>query len=148
MTLSYRILAVLILGASSSAAEDRAAAIDPHPAKAAAEPWFEDITASAGVDFPHHTRSFKNPYAHIMEGYTALGASAAVADIDGDGFEDVFFTDSSEDGKNRLYLNRGDLTFAEIGVASGVAEGNDAVNASANSLWFDYDNDGDPDLLV
>ena len=32
--------------------------------------WFEDRTAAAGVDRPHRTRSFKNPYAHIMEGYT------------------------------------------------------------------------------
>ena len=31
-----------------------------------------------------------------MAGYTALGASAAVADFDGDGFEDLFVTDSAE----------------------------------------------------
>ncbi len=112
------------------------------------ESWFEDRTAAAGVDRPHHTRSFKNPYAHIMEGYTALGASAAVADYNGDGFEDVFFTDSSESGKNTLYRNNGDFTFTDVAEKAGVAVGNDAANASANSLWFDYDNDGHPDLFV
>ena len=66
------------------------------------ERWFEDVTQRAGVARKHTNRSFKNPYAHIMAGYTALGASAAVADYDGDGFDDVFVTDSKEDGKNRL----------------------------------------------
>src|SRR5712692_628553 len=66
-------------------------------------PGFEDITRKAGVSTPHHIRRFDNPYAHIMAGYTALGASAAVADYDGDGFDDLFVTDSKEDGKNRLY---------------------------------------------
>ncbi|MGH7489289.1 MAG: hypothetical protein ACREMY_27355, partial [bacterium] len=56
---------------------------------------FEDVTARAGVDVPHHNRQFKNPYAAIMAGYTALGAAAAVADFDGDGGEDVFVTDSA-----------------------------------------------------
>ncbi len=140
------LISVLLL-AAPALAENRPAAIEK-PADVAPPGWFEDVTAAAGVDRTHHTRSFKNPYANIMEGYTALGASAAVADVDGDGFEDVFFTLSSEDGENLLYLNNRDFTFSEIGAAAGVAEGNDAANASANSLFFDYDNDGDPDLLV
>ncbi|MCG8460405.1 MAG: VCBS repeat-containing protein, partial [Holophagales bacterium] len=115
---------------------------------AARAAYFVDVTKRAGVDRAHRTRTFENPYAHIMEGYTALGASASVADVDGDGFEDVFFTLSNADGRNLLYRNRGDFTFEEIGEAAGVAAGNDAANASADSLFFDYDNDGDPDLLV
>ncbi|MEM8933131.1 MAG: VCBS repeat-containing protein, partial [Acidobacteriota bacterium] len=111
-------------------------------------PWFEDITAIAGVDQPHQTRRFDNPYAHIMEGYTALGASASIADYDLDGFEDVFFTRSNTEGENLLFRNRGDLTFEEVGEAAGVAHGNDRRNASADSLWFDLEGDGDPDLLV
>ena len=140
-------LAVALLFTRGAAADNRPAAIDK-PAEPEPASWFEDVTARAGVDRSHHTRTFRNPYAHIMEGYTALGASASVADVDGDGFEDVFFTLSSEDGKNLLYRNNGDFTFSEIASDVGVAEGNDAGNASANSLFFDYDNDGDPDLLV
>ena len=78
---------------------------------------FEDVTAGAGLDHPHHNRKFKNPYAEIMAGYTALGAAAAVADFDGDGFEDIFVTDSAEDGKNHLYHNNGDLTLHRRGGA-------------------------------
>jgi hypothetical protein len=112
------------------------------------ERWFADITGTAGVARKHTNRSFDNPYANIMAGYTALGASVAVADYDRDGFEDLFVTDSQEKGPNRLYHNNGNLTFTETADAAGVANGNDDQNASADSLWFDYDNDGNPDLLV
>ncbi len=111
-------------------------------------PWFRDVADSAGVALPHHQRRFDNPYARIMEGYTALGAAAAVADYDGDGLEDLFVTDSAEDGRNHLYRNLGDFRFEDRAEAAGVARGNDAGNASADALWFDFDGDGDPDLLV
>ena len=111
-------------------------------------PWFIDVAAQAGIQHRHSNRSFKNPYAEIMQGYTALGAAVAVADYNGDGFEDIFATDSQESGKNWLYRNNGDWTFTEVGQAAGVAAGNDATNASANALWFDYNNDRRLDLLV
>jgi len=120
-------------------------------ASAAAGPperGFEDVTARAGVAAPHHNRVFKNPYAEIMAGYTALGAAAAVADYDGDGFEDLFVTDSGETRKNHLYHNNGDLTFTDVAEKAGVANGNDPSNATADALWLDYDNDGRPDLFV
>ena len=110
--------------------------------------WFEDITEKAGVAHKHTNRSFKNEYSKIMEGYTALGASAAVADYDGDGFDDIFVTDSKVDGKNHLYHNNGDLTFTDVAEQAGVANGNDEENASADAIWFDYNNDGRPDLFV
>jgi hypothetical protein len=110
--------------------------------------WFEDVTGQAGVATAHANRVFENDYAHIMSGYTALGAAVAVADFDGDGFDDIFVTDSAADGRNRLYRNNGDFTFTDVAEAAGVAAGNDATNASANALWFDYNNDGRPDLFV
>lgn len=110
--------------------------------------WFEDVTDKAGVAHKHTNRSFKNPYAHVMEGYTALGAAAAVADYDGDGYEDIYVTDSQENGKNRLYRNNGNFTFTEVAARAGIAEGNDADNASADALWLDFNNDGRLDLLV
>lgn len=110
--------------------------------------WFEDITAKAGLATPHRNRTFDHEYATIMAGYTALGASAAVADFDGDGFDDLFVTDSAIDGRNHLYRNNGNLTFADVTAEAGIGTGNDAQNASADSLWLDYDNDGRPDLFV
>lgn len=119
-----------------------AAAVD------SSERWFEDLTQKAGLAHKHSNRVFKNPYAHIMAGYTALGAAVAVGDYDRDGYEDLFMTDSKEDGKNHLYHNNGDLTFTDLAEEAGVANGNDDQNASADALWFDYNNDGWLDLLV
>jgi enediyne biosynthesis protein E4 len=110
--------------------------------------WFEDVTKRAGLAVAHHNRVFHNPYADIMAGYTALGAAAAAGDYDGDGYEDLFVTDSSEGGRNHLYHNNGDLTFTDVAEAAGVAAGNDAENATADAIWFDYNNDGRPDLFV
>src|SRR5439155_184377 len=117
-------------------------------ASSVSDRWFEDITSRAGVAHKHTNRLFKNPYAHIMAGYTALGASAAVADYDGDGFDDIFVTDSQENGKNRLYHNNGNFTFTDVAEKAGLANGNDSENASADALWLDFNNDGRPDLLV
>ena len=61
--------------------------------------WFDDVTTRAGMAHKHTNRTFKNPYAHIMAGYTALGASAAVADYDGDGFDDACETDGWVDDR-------------------------------------------------
>jgi len=125
-----------------------AAAITLLAAGAVGESWFEDVTQKAGVNVKHTNRSFDNPYAKIMAGYTALGASVAVADYDGDGYEDVFTTDSKLGGKNHLFHNNHNFTFTDVGDAAGVANGNDEQNATADSLWFDYNNDGRPDLFV
>ena len=108
--------------------------------------YFQDLTKSAGVDVPHTNRSFKNPYAHIMEGYTALGASAAAADYNNDGFEDLFVTDSKEGSPNHLYRNNGDGTFTDVTAEAAVAGDQGAWSTSAS--FFDMDNDGDLDLFV
>lgn len=113
-----------------------------------ADRWFDDVTERAGIHHRHTNRSFKNPFAHIMEGYTALGAAAAAADFDGDGFEDLFVTDSAEGGRNRLYRNNGNLTFTDVAARAGLASGNDAGNASADALWLDYNGDSRPDLFI
>jgi hypothetical protein len=152
VALRISLIALATLASVPALAENPEAGVETAP-PAPAVRWFEDVTAAAGVDRPHRTRSFKNPYARIMEGYTALGASAAVADYDGDGFEDVFFTLSNDGGKNLLYRSNGvdgngAISFTEVAAAAGVAGGNDAANASANALWLDADNDGDQDLLV
>jgi hypothetical protein len=110
--------------------------------------WFSQVTHQAGIHHRHSNRVFDNPYAKIMAGYTALGASVAVADFDRDGFDDFFITDSSETGKNRLYRNQHNFTFVDVAESAGVADGNDRENASAAALWLDYNNDGWPDLLL
>lgn len=106
------------------------------------------MAIAAGVAVPHHNRTFANALAPIMEGYTALGAAAAVSDFDHDGLEDLFVTDSKDGGKNHLYQNLGDFSFIDVAEKAGVAHGNDATNASADAVFFDANGDGWDDLLV
>jgi len=138
---SFLILLAAVLGASPAIAQT----IGPSSAD---RPWFEDVTHKAGILYRHHPRQFDNPYATIMQGYARLGAAVAVADYDGDGFEDIFVTDSCSTCKNHLYHNNGNFTFTDVAEQAGVAGGNDDDNASTAALWFDFNNDGKPDLLV
>ncbi len=142
------LLAGLFTTALPAAAETPPAAAIAAPAEAADGAWFVDLAAAAGVARKHSRRTFHNPYAHIMQGYTALGAAVAAADFDGDGFVDLFVTDSEDGKSNLLYRNNGDFTFTEMGEKAGVARGNDPQNASADALWFDYDGDARLDLFV
>jgi hypothetical protein len=84
---------------------------------------FEDVTEKAGV------------------GHPGWGMGVCTADVDGDGWEDLYVTAL---GPNRLYRNNRDGTFTEIGERAGVTGG----GWSAGCGFADYDRDGDLDLFV
>ncbi len=84
---------------------------------------FSDVTASAGLGEPIY------------------GMGAAVADIDNDGFLDLFVSGVDED---RLYRNRGDGTFENVSRKMGLT----SVGFSSSAAFLDYDRDGYVDLLV
>jgi enediyne biosynthesis protein E4 len=71
------------------------------------------------------------------------GMGVAAADINGDGFRDIFL---SGVGPNRLLLNQNGERFLDITAKAGVAGADDAWSSSA--AFFDYDRDGDLDLFV
>ena len=66
------------------------------------------------------------------------------ADYDNDGWLDVYVL--SENQANRLYHNRGNGTFEEVGEKAGVQ--GDASGFCKGANWIDYDNDDYPDLFV
>ena len=99
---------------------------------------FTDITAAAFGD----AANFRT------------GTSPACADIDRDGWVDIFVANRSDmdavhpgaptrGNENVLYHNNGDGTFTEIGADAGV-RGEQVVTWA--TLFFDFDDDGDPDL--
>ena len=85
---------------------------------------FEEIGAAAGVD------------------QTAFSKGIAAADYDGDGLMDFYVT--NQNGSNFLYHNNGNRTFTEVGRQAGVQ----APTYGFATWFFDYDNDGWPDLFV
>ncbi len=84
------------------------------------------------------------------------GTSPACADIDRDGWVDIFVGNRSDmdavhpgaptrGNENVLYLNNGDSTFTEISAEAGV-RGEQVVTWA--TMFFDFDDDGDPDLMT
>jgi hypothetical protein len=65
------------------------------------------------------------------------GCGVAVADYNGDGHDDIYFTNQL--GANTLYRNNGDGTFTDVTRQAGVAVGDRVCVAAA---FADYDNDG------
>lgn len=80
-------------------------------------------------------------------GKPAKGLGVSIADYDRDGHIDLFFANDSI--PEFLYHNKGDGSFEEVGLASGVAVDNDGRTFAGMGVDFaDYNNDGWPDLLV
>ena len=120
-------------------------------ATSASKPGFvlRDETARAGIHFVHHRPSFDPKIAGIEPHVAALGASVSVADFDGDGKPDLYFTNSRFGEPNALYHNRGDGTFEEVAASAGLADLNRAgEGVSMGAVWGDIDNDGREDVLV
>jgi enediyne biosynthesis protein E4 len=86
---------------------------------------FSDMTAKAGVG---------------AQGLFGMGV--AVGDYDNDGFPDLLVLGY---GRCILYRNNGDGTFADVTAKAGVANSGRWASSAA---WFDYDNDGQLDLVI
>ena len=110
---------------------------------------FADITTCAlppGPDYDQMLRGIDwwSANLDVAAGMNVQGHNGvAVADIDGDGNED-FYVCQGSGLPNRLYRSNGDLTFTEVSREAGV----DSLDRISAALFFDYDNDGDQDLLL
>ncbi|HSR41348.1 MAG TPA: VCBS repeat-containing protein, partial [Longimicrobiales bacterium] len=86
---------------------------------------FEEVAAAAGVDDPR-----------------GRGMSAAWADLDQDGWPDLYVANDVSD--NALLRNRGDGTFSDESHAALVADYRGAMGIAVG----DWDGDADPDLFI
>lgn len=89
--------------------------------------------------------SFTSGIAAGEDGRYEAGMGIDAADVDGDGWQDVYITHLDFE-LNRLYLNHRDGTFDDDTFRSGI--GNKAIQMSGVAMKFlDYDNDGWNDIL-
>jgi enediyne biosynthesis protein E4 len=91
---------------------------------------FEDVTAKAGVAGPPGWKT-----------------GVTMADVNGDGLLDIYVSAVkylSMNGRNMLYMNNGDGTFTDRAESLGLAH----AGYSTQSAFFDYDGDGDLDMLL
>jgi enediyne biosynthesis protein E4 len=121
----------------------------PPPADPPASgPFFVEAGPETGIT--HTDLSGPTPETGKLFLRDTVGQGVAVLDIDGDGQMDLYFpqgtdgTPSLGDSGNRLYRNLGDGRFEEVGEQQGAADRGYGFGA----LAFDYDADGDSDLLV
>ncbi len=78
---------------------------------------------------------------------TSKGLGVAMLDVDGDGRMDLFVANDTE--PNRLYRNKGNGTFEDVAVGSGVAFSESGVARAGMGVdAADYDGSGRPSLLV
>ncbi|MDX1546688.1 MAG: CRTAC1 family protein [Rhodothermales bacterium] len=111
--------------------------------------FLQEVAADAGIDFTHQAAEYDARLAHIMPQIAFGGASVSVVDVDGDGWNDLYLTNSAAGSRNALYRNRGDGTFEDVAPALGLADLNAReTGTSAGAVWGDYDNDGDEDLFL
>jgi hypothetical protein len=89
---------------------------------------------------------------HISKWLLSVGASVESADVDGDGLVDLLFTNplARPEDRVQLYLNRGDFRFERVHVPALEEMRGDPrdVGLPSGALFFDYDGDGDEDLLL
>jgi len=107
----------------------------------------KDVSASAGLIHEHQRLTPHPKLKNLAPWLSGLGAAVAVADVDGDGWQDVFLTNSAVGSTNALFRNNGDGTFTDIAARAGLARLNKET-VSLRPLFFDADNDGDKDLLL
>lgn len=98
----------------------------------------------------HHTNklyqnngdgTFTDVTQNAAVGDTGYGVGCASADINNDGYPDIFVTNF---GVNRLYLNNGNGTFTDITEKSGVGD----KRWGTACAFLDYNSDGYIDLYV
>jgi hypothetical protein len=107
---------------------------------------FQDVTKAAGLTFTHYSGATGKKY--LPE---SLGPGVAFIDYNGDGWQDLFFTNGKDwPGQRRqtatlqLFRNNKNGTFTDVSRASGLA----VEVYGMGSAVGDFDNDGDDDLFV
>ena len=107
---------------------------------------WQDITASAGINFIHKEDEFQdlNVQPFLPHSFATQGPATTVADANNDGLQD-FFICGAKGQAGQLYLQTPQSTFIHSTQQCFV---NDSMQEETAALFFDADKDGDNDLYV
>lgn len=129
--------------------EDTVSKTSLEPALKLFDFYLEEFSGESGITFLHQSPILDPEFAPILPQIASMGASVSICDFDGDGWNDIYLTNSRYGSKNELYHNQKDGSFKEVGGAYGVADLNrKGSGVSMGAVWADYDNDGYEDLFV
>jgi hypothetical protein len=99
--------------------------------------------SSSGIDFANNI--VINDSINILDNeFTYNGAGVAVGDLNGDGLQDIYFCGNQVD--NKLYLNKGGLTFEEITAKANAQK--KKGQWSSGVTFVDINTDGKLDIYV
>ena len=111
--------------------------------------FLEEVSEEAGIQFTHQNPKLDERLEHILPQVASIGASVSVADVNSDGYHDIYLTNSRYDTKNALYKNNGDGTFTNIAPEMGIADLNkEGSGVSMGAIWGDFNNSGYEDLFL
>lgn len=117
----------------------------PAPTQASSGDW-EDVGDGIGISFTHRENHFvefdREPLLPHM--LSTEGPALAVADVNGDGWEDVWIG-GARNQASVLYLQDGRGRFIEKPSAALQA---DSALEDVDAVWMDVNGDGRPDLIV
>ncbi len=109
----------------------------------------EECARKSGISFQHQAPTLDPKLNHIMQQIASMGAAVSVVDFDGDGWPDIYVTNSREGSHNALYRNMHDGTFRDVASEVGLADVNQpGTGVSMGAVWGDYDNDGYEDVFI
>jgi hypothetical protein len=110
---------------------------------------FQEVSHQAGIHFMHEAPILDPKLNGIMPEVASMGASVSIVDFDGDGWPDIYVTNSRIGSLNHLYRNNHDGTFTDVAQQMGIADVNQpGTGVSMGAVWGDYDNDGYEDLYL
>lgn len=107
---------------------------------------FKDITREVGLAYRYDENPFIefNREALIPHMVSTPGPALAVADVNGDGLDDLFMGGAKRN-QSHLFFQQADGTFSEVRQP---AFQQDSIFEDAQAIFTDIENDGDQDLVV